>query len=163
MTNSIPEFETDTNCFLIMGSNTSEGHPLIASRIMKAKERGAKVIVIDPRETQMARLADLYLPFRPGADVAILNGLMNVIISEGLEDKAFIAERTEAYDEMKAVVEKYTPERVRGDQRHPGRQAARGGAHVRHEQAVRLRLRHGHHAAHHRRGQRQDLSPTWPC
>ena len=112
MTNSIPEFETDTNCFLIMGSNTSEGHPLIASRIMKAKERGAKIIVIDPRETQMARLADLYLPFRPGADVAILNGLMNVIISEGLEDKAFIAERTEAYDEMKAVVDKYTPERV---------------------------------------------------
>jgi len=112
MTNSIPEFETDTNCFLIMGSNTSEGHPLIASRIMKAKERGAKVIVLDPRDTQMARLADLYLPFRPGTDVAILNGLMNVIISEGLEDKAFVAERTEAYDEMKAVVEKYTPERV---------------------------------------------------
>ncbi len=112
MTNSIPEFETDTNCFLIMGSNTSEGHPLIASRIMKAKERGAKIIVIDPRETQMARLADLYIPFRPGTDVAVLNGLMNVIISEGLEDKAFIAERTEAYDEMKAVVDKYTPERV---------------------------------------------------
>src|SRR5512136_2376033 len=112
MTNSIPEFETDTNCFLIMGSNTSEGHPLIASRIMKAKERGAKVIVIDPRDTQMAHLADLYLPFRPGADVAILNGLMNVIIAEGLEDKPFVAERTEAYDEMKAVVEKYTPERV---------------------------------------------------
>lgn len=112
MTNSIPEFETDTNCFLIMGSNTSEGHPLIASRIMKAKERGAKVIVIDPRDIQMARLADLYMPFRPGTDVAILNGLMNVIISEGLEDKQFIAERTEAYDEMKAVVDKYTPERV---------------------------------------------------
>jgi len=112
MTNAIPEFETDTNCFLIMGSNTSEGHPLIASRIMKAKERGAKVLVIDPRETQMARLADLYLPFRPGADVAILNGLMNVIIAEGLEDKAFIAERTEAYDEMKTLLGQYTPERV---------------------------------------------------
>src|SRR5512137_1674726 len=112
MTNAIPEFETDTNCFIIMGSNTTEGHPLIASRIMKAKERGAKLIVIDPRDTQMARLADLYLPFRPGTDVAILNGLMNVIIGEGLEDKAFVAERTEAFDEMKAVVEKYTPERV---------------------------------------------------
>ncbi len=113
MTNSMPEFETDTNCFIIMGSNTSEGHPLIASRIMAAKEkRGAKVIVIDPRNIQMARLADLYIPFRPGTDVAVINGLMNVIIAEGLEDKAFIAERTEAYDEMKAVVEKYTPERV---------------------------------------------------
>jgi len=112
MTNSIPEFETDTNCFIIMGSNTSEGHPLIASRIMAAKARGAKVIVLDPRKIQMSRLADLYLPFRPGTDVAILNGLMNVIISEGLEDKAFVAERTEAYDELKAMVEKYTPERV---------------------------------------------------
>jgi len=113
MTNSIPEFETDTNCFLIMGSNTSEGHPLIASRIMKAREeRGAKLVVIDPRETQMARLADLYLPFRPGTNVAVLNGLMNVIISEGLEDKAFIAERTEGYEEFRQVVMGYTPERV---------------------------------------------------
>ncbi len=113
MTNSSPEFETDTNCFLIMGSNTSESHPLIASRVMKAKERrGAKLIVIDPRDIQMARLADIYLPFRPGTDVAVLNGLMNVIISEGLEDKAYIAERTEGYEEMRAVVETYTPERV---------------------------------------------------
>ncbi len=113
MTNSIPEFETDTNCFLIMGSNTSEGHPLIASRIMKAQqERGARLVVIDPRETQLARIADLYLPFRPGTDVAVLNGLMHVIISEGLEDRLFIAGRTEGYEEMKAVVEQYTPERV---------------------------------------------------
>jgi formate dehydrogenase alpha subunit len=113
MTNSIPEFEADTNCFLIMGSNTSEGHPLIASRIMKAREeRGAKLVVIDPRETQMARLADLYLRFRPGTDVAVLNGLMNVIISEGLEDKEYIATRTEGYEEMKTVVMKYTSERV---------------------------------------------------
>jgi formate dehydrogenase alpha subunit len=113
MTNSQPEFETDTNCFLIIGSNTSEAHPLVASRIMKAREeRGAKLVVIDPRETQMARLADLYLRFRPGTDVAAINGLMNVIISEGLEDKEYIAARTEGYEEMKAVVEGYTPERV---------------------------------------------------
>jgi len=113
MTNSIPEFQTDTNCFLIMGSNTSEGHPLIASSIMKAREeRGAKLIVIDPREIQMARLADLYLRFRPGTDVAVLNGLMNVIISEGLEDKQYIAERTEGYEEFRQVVMEYTPERV---------------------------------------------------
>ena len=113
MTNSIPEFEIYTNCFLIVGSNTSEGHPLIASRIVKAREeRGAKLVVIDPRETQMARLADLYVPFRPGSDVAVLNGLMNVIIGEGLQDQAYIAARTEGYEGMKAVVEQYTPERV---------------------------------------------------
>jgi formate dehydrogenase alpha subunit len=113
MTNSQPEFETDTNCFLIIGSNTSEAHPLVASRIMKAtEERGAKLVVIDPRETQMARMADLYLRFRPGTDVAMINGLMNVIISEGLADEEYIAERTEGYEEMKALVEGYTPERV---------------------------------------------------
>ena len=109
----MPEFETDTNCFLIMGSNTSEAHPLIASRIMRAQEqRGAKLIVIDPREIQMARLADLYLSFRPGSDVAVFNGLMNVIISEGLEDKEYITSRTEEYEALSAVVEQYPPERV---------------------------------------------------
>jgi formate dehydrogenase alpha subunit len=113
MTNSQPEFDRDTNCFLIIGSNTSEGHPLIASRIMDAMEkRGAKLVVIDPRETQMARMADLYLRFRPGTDVAVLNGLMNVIIGEGLADEEYIAARTEGYEEMKALVEEYTPERV---------------------------------------------------
>jgi formate dehydrogenase alpha subunit len=113
MTNSQPEFETDTNCFLIIGSNTSEGHPLIASRIWKAmEERGAKLVVIDPRKTQIAHLADLYLRFRPGTDVAVLNGLMNVIISEGLADEEYIAARTEGFGEMAALVETYTPERV---------------------------------------------------
>jgi len=112
MTNSIPEFSAETQCFLITGSNTTEAHPLVASHILKAKERGAKIIVIDPREVQIGRLADLYLRFRPGTDVAWLNGLMNVIISEGLEDRAFIEERTEGYEELRQVVMEYTPERV---------------------------------------------------
>lgn len=112
MTNSIPEFSTETKCFLITGSNTTEAHPLIASHVLKAKERGAKIIVIDPREVQIGRLADLYLRPRPGTDVAWLNGLMNVIISEGLEDKEYIAERTEGYEEFRQVVMEYTPERV---------------------------------------------------
>ena len=112
MTNSIPEFETDTNCFLIIGSNTSEGHPLIATRVLKAKKRGAKVIVLDPRKNQIGHWADIFHTFRPGSDVAIFNGLMNVIISEGLEDKAFIAERTEDYEALKTLVADYTPEKV---------------------------------------------------
>ena len=112
MTNSVPEFSAHTQCFLITGSNTSEAHPLVASHLMEARERGAKIVVIDPRETQIGRLADLYLRFRPGTDVAWLNGLMNVIISEGLEDKTFIEERTEGYDELREVVMEYTPERV---------------------------------------------------
>ena len=112
MTNSVPEFSAETQCFLITGSNTSEAHPLVASHILKAKERGAKIIVIDPREVQIGRLADLYLCFRPGTDVAWINGLMNVIISEGLQDGAFIEERTEGYEELRQVVMEYTPERV---------------------------------------------------
>jgi formate dehydrogenase alpha subunit len=111
MTNSQPEFE-EGDCVLITGSNTSEAHPLIATRIMKAKASGAKVIVVDPRTIQMSLLADLHLKQRPGTDVAWLNGMMNVIISEGLADEAFIAERTEGFEELKAMVSEYTPERV---------------------------------------------------
>ena len=114
MTNSVPEFSAETQCFLIIGSNTTEAHPLVASHILEAKERGARIIVVDPRKVQIGRLADLYLRFRPGTDVAVLNGLMNVIISEGLADEEYIAARTEGFEEMKAVVEEYTPERVEG-------------------------------------------------
>ena len=112
MTNSVPGFEEHTGCFLIIGSNTTEAHPLVASRIMKAKERGAKVIVIDPRETQIARLADIYLCSVPGVNVAVLNGLMQVVIEEGLADDVYIAERTEGYKELSATVASYTPEKV---------------------------------------------------
>ena len=111
MTNSIPEFE-DSDCILITGSNTSEAHPLIGTRIMCAKENGAKVIVVDPRTTQMSILADLHLQQLPGTDVAWLNGIMNLIIAEGLADENFIAERTEGFDELKAAVAEYTPEHV---------------------------------------------------
>ncbi len=128
MTNSIPEFETDTNCFFIIGSNTSENHPLIAARILKGQKRGAKIIVADPRQNQIGLWADLYLKFRPGTDVALMNGMMNVIISEGLEDKQFITERTEGFEELKALVAEYTPEKVEGITGVPAekiRQAAR--------------------------------------
>jgi formate dehydrogenase alpha subunit len=112
MTNSVPEFSEHTNCFLITGSNTSEAHPLVASHVMEAKERGAKIIVVDPRQIHIARMADIYLEPRPGTDVAWINGLMNVIIDEGLEDQAFIEERTEGYEELRELVSAYTPERV---------------------------------------------------
>ncbi len=111
MTNSQPEFE-DCDCVLITGSNTSEAHPLIATRIMKAKAKGAKIIVVDPRTTQMSLLADIHLKQRPGTDVAWLNGMMHVILAEGLEDQAFIAERTEGFEALKEMVAQYPPERV---------------------------------------------------
>jgi len=111
MTNSIPEFE-ETDCFIITGSNTTETHPLIAMRVMRAQRRGAKVIVVDPRDVQIARLADIHLRQRAGSDVAWLNGMMNVIIQEGLYDQEFVANRTEGFEELKATVADYTPERV---------------------------------------------------
>ena len=112
MTNSVPEFSAHTQCFLITGSNTTEAHPLVASHVFEARERGAKIIVVDPREIQIGRMADLYLRPRPGTDVAWLNGLMQVIISEGLEDAAFIEARTEGFEALRDLVAEYTPERV---------------------------------------------------
>ncbi len=111
MTNSISEFE-DADCILITGSNTSEAHPLISTRIMRAKAKGAKVVVVDPRTTQMSMLADLHLKQQPGSDVAWINGMMNVIINEGLADETFIEDRTEGFDDLKKAVAEFTPERV---------------------------------------------------
>jgi len=111
MTNSIRELE-DTNCILVIGSNTMEQHPLIARYILRAKDKGAKLIVIDPRTITLTKFADYHLRQKPGTDVAVFNGFMNVILSEGLEDKDFIKERTEGFEEFKETVKKYTPERV---------------------------------------------------
>jgi len=111
MTNSVPELE-NADCIFIIGSNTTEAHPLVATRIYRAVEKGAKLIVADPRDIQIAKKACLHMRHRPGSDVALLNGMMNVIIAEGLADETFIKERTEGYDELKALVAKYTPEKV---------------------------------------------------
>jgi len=111
MTNSTPELE-DAECILITGSNTTEAHPLIGSRILKAKEKGAKLIVIDPRRTQIARYADIFVRQRLGTDVAWINGLMHIILKEGWENKEFISMRTEGFEELQKEVEKYPPEKV---------------------------------------------------
>lgn len=111
MTNSVPELE-GADCILVTGSNTTEGHPLVATRIYRAVERGAKLILVDPREIQLAHLAAIHLRQRPGTDVAWLNGMMHVIIQEGLWDEEFVRERTEGFEELKEVVAQYTPERV---------------------------------------------------
>jgi formate dehydrogenase alpha subunit len=80
--------------------------------VLEAKERGARIVVVDPREVQIGRLADVYLRPRPGTNVAWLNGLMHVIVKEGLADDAYVSERTEGFDELREVLEEYTPERV---------------------------------------------------
>ncbi len=95
----------------------------------------------------MARRADIHLQLRPGTNVAVLNGLMHVILEEGLADEAFIAERTEGFDELPAVLAAYTPELVEEITGVPADDAPRGGAPVRHGRARRHRLLDGHHPA----------------
>jgi formate dehydrogenase alpha subunit len=112
MTNSISCMEK-SDCILVTGSNTTEQHPLIGSRIIEnVTKRGAKLIVADNRKIRLARLADIHVRWKNGTDVAFLNGIMNVIISEGLEDKEFVKNRTENYEELKKTVEDYTPEKT---------------------------------------------------
>jgi formate dehydrogenase alpha subunit len=112
MTNSIEEI-ANASVIYLTGSNTTENHPIIALEIKKAvTKNGAQLIVADPREIELVKYATLWLRQRPGTDVALFNGLMNVIISEGLEDKEFIAERTEGYEKLKNTVLKYPPEVV---------------------------------------------------
>jgi formate dehydrogenase alpha subunit len=111
MTNPIPDL-ANADCIFIIGSNLAENHAPVARWLLRAKEKGAKVIVADPRLTPTAWLADTFLPIRPGTDVALLNGLMHVIIEEGLTDPAFIGQRTSGYDELVKVVQDYTPDHV---------------------------------------------------
>jgi len=111
MTNSIAEIE-NANVVFIIGSNTTEQHPLIARRILRAVRKGSKLILADPRSIDLAGFATIQMQQKPGTDVALLNGMMNVILRKGLEDKDFIQSRTENFEALKQVVEKYTPEYV---------------------------------------------------
>lgn len=111
MTNSVEEIER-ADCILIIGSNTSAAHPLVATRVYRAKARGAKLIVADPRRIPMSFQADLHLRQRLGTDVALINGLMHITLRKGWHDQAFIDERTENFEALRALLEEYTPEKV---------------------------------------------------
>ena len=111
MTNSIKEIE-DADVILVTGSNTTENHPVIGTKIRRAKSKGAKLIVVDPRAIDLVKDADVFLQIKPGTNVALLNGMMNIIIQEGLQNKEYIKERTEGYEELKELVKDYTPEKV---------------------------------------------------
>jgi len=127
MTNSIADTKK-TDLFLMIGSNPDTSHPTIGLRIHQALDRGAKLIVVDPRRTKLAERADLWLRLKPGTDVALLNSMMNVIIEEDLLDKRFVEQRTEDYDELVRLVKKYRPfmvEKITGIPAEQIRQAAR--------------------------------------
>ena len=111
MTNSVADIE-EASCIFIVGSDTTSQHPLIARRVVRAKEKGAKIILADPRRVQISMVADLYLRHKPGSDTALINGMMKYIIEHGLEDKAFIAERTEDFDKLEEVLDNLSLDEV---------------------------------------------------
>lgn len=111
MTNSIEEIE-DAACIFIIGSNTSACHPLIARRVFRAKEKGAKLVVADPRNIQLSRFADVAVTQRVGSDVAVLNGMMHIIVKNDWHDKSYMEERCEGVEEFLATLDAYTPDKV---------------------------------------------------
>ncbi|WP_222913175.1 molybdopterin-dependent oxidoreductase [Natrinema sp. SYSU A 869] len=112
MTNRINEDIGETDCYLITGSNTTESHPVLATRIVQNVRDGADLVVFDPRKMTIADHADQYNRTKPGTDIAWLNGMMHHIIEEDLYDEEFVEERTRHFDDLKEVVEPYTPEQV---------------------------------------------------
>lgn len=112
MTNSIREIPL-TESFFVIGSNTTDNHPVIGSMIKnEVINKGKKLVVADPRKIELAKYADVFLQIKPGTNIAILNGLAHVIVRDNLYDKEFVKERCEGFDEMAKTLEKYTPEHV---------------------------------------------------
>ena len=109
VSNQVADVQHADVIFLI-GANPTVNHPVAATFMKNAIERGTKLILADPRRTELARLATHYLQFRPDTDVALLNALLHTIIFEGLTDDEFIARRTTGFDELKERLRKYTPE-----------------------------------------------------
>jgi formate dehydrogenase alpha subunit len=103
MTNSINEI-SDAACIFAIGTNTTANHPIIGRQVTRAVQKGAKLIVTDPRRIPLCRMADIWLRLRPGTDIALLNGMMRVIIEENLMDTSFIEERCEDYEAFEASV-----------------------------------------------------------
>src|SRR5512135_1514176 len=112
MTNSIGEIR-HADCILVIGSNTTENHPVLALGVKAAvRQSGAKLIVADPRKIELANIADLHLGQKPGTDVALINGMIQAIISQGWVNKSFVDERTDGFTAVAASVKEFTPEAV---------------------------------------------------
>jgi len=113
MTNSMDDVAEQAKVLFIIGSNTTEQHPVFGAKLRQAVlNRGVKMIVCDPRKIDITEFATLHLRHCPGTDIALINGLMHIIMKNGWEDSAFVNERTEGFEEFKAVVDTYTPELV---------------------------------------------------
>ncbi|MBP2100350.1 formate dehydrogenase subunit alpha [Enterococcus rivorum] len=112
MTNPIADITTDVEVILLVGSNPTEAHPVVGAQIRQAIQNGAKVIVVDPRKIDLVKDSALHLQVKAGTNVAFANGMMHVILKEGLADRDFIENRTEGFEELERLVAEYTPEKV---------------------------------------------------
>ena len=111
MTNSIGEID-DAGTMFVIGANTTQAHPVIGHRMRRAAQNGAKIIVANPKEIDLVRVADDFIQHRPGSDVPLLMGMARYIIENDLHDKEFIAEKTENFEAFKESLEPFTPEFV---------------------------------------------------
>ena len=109
--NSYSDYEA-ADCLFVVGADPSSNHPVAASRMRTAVDRGASLIVLNPKRIELCDHTDLWLRQYPGTDVAVLNGMAKVILDEGLADEVFIAERTEGFEDWLAELDEYTPEAV---------------------------------------------------
>jgi len=110
-TNSFADIE-GADLLLIVGANVTEAHPIVGARIKQAALRGATLIVIDPRNTEIAAMADLHLQVRPGANVPLFNSLACAIVEAGLVNRAFINDRVEGWDTYEPLIRRQAPEAV---------------------------------------------------
>ena len=101
-----------TDLFFVIGSNMADCHPILYLRMADRLKAGAKLIVVDPRRTTTADRADLYLQIRPGTDLALLNGILHLLVTDGAIDQQFIAEHTDGWEAMPAFLADYPPHRV---------------------------------------------------
>lgn len=112
MTNPIADITEDVDMILLVGSNPEEAHPVIGAQIRQAIQRGTQVVVVDPRKINLVKDSALHLQVQAGTNVAFANGMMHVILKEGLADHHFIEERTEGFLDLEKMVADYTPEKV---------------------------------------------------
>lgn len=113
MSNTMNDVARDSKALFIIGSNTTEQHPVFGARLRQAVvHRGIPLIVADPRQIDIAEFAALHLKQRPGTDVALINGIMQIVLTNGWQDQAFIDQRCEGFEEFREAVLSYTPEKV---------------------------------------------------
>ena len=113
MSNTMEDVAQHAQALFIIGSNTTEQHPVFGTMLRQAVlRRGIPLVVADPRRIDITEFAALHLQQRPGTDVALINGIMQIVLANGWQDQSFIDRRCEGFEQFRAAVESYTPERV---------------------------------------------------